>query len=323
MNPADLRKRIFNSYSDNLAKVQNAYGIHIGTETENGIERVEQQLYLCPLCVHGFMEIMLDQRKHNPLTLEDLPPKSVGGKAKILTCKKCNNTSGSKLDKLILDSLEAESFLQLKPESSLSTKLKINNKFNLSSRLKITKADRHQFIFNVKQSLYFLTCVDEMKKNWNKTKINVSFSIPSKIRTSVALLRIGYLLSFYHLGHRIIFEENIHKLRKSIIDPENNSLPHCGVFILPDSQSVNEGFHLLISPEEYRTYFMIYKVKIKSYSKIIAVPIPGPGEEGWTNYSKLSQLKKGSQLTFRDFTSKDYIQNPNLVNAYDYIFKNG
>ena len=322
MNPRQLRKRIFDLYSDNLIKVQKVYDFKLGFETETGPQFITDNLYVCPLCADGFMENMLDQNKKNPLTLEDLPPKSVGGKAKILTCKKCNNTSGTQLDKLIINSLESESFLKLIPDSIVSTNLKVNNKYHLRSRLKIAHEDKYQFIFRVKQSPYYQACLDEMKKDWSNTKINVSFNIPNKSKTSIALLRIGYLLAFYYLGHRLLYEGNLHKIRETILNPENNQLPHSGVFLLSDLSPISEGIHLLMEPKEYRSFFIVFKIKLKTYSKIIAVPIPGPGDQGWTNYTKLSQLDKGIQLNFRDFTSADYIENIDLVNAYDYIFIN-
>jgi hypothetical protein len=322
MNPRQLRKRIFDLYSDNLIKVQKVYDFKLGFETENGPQFITDNLYVCPLCADGFMEVMLDQRKRNPLTLEDLPPKSVGGKTKILTCKKCNNSSGTQLDKLILNSLESESFLKLIPDSIVSTNIKVNDKYNLRSRLKIAREEKYKFIFSVKQSPYYQACLDEMNKDWRNTKINLSFNIPNKSKTAIALLRIGYLFAFYYLGHRLLYEGNIHKIRETILLAQNNFLPHSGVFILSEPTSLSEGIHLLIEPKEYRSFFIIFKIKLKTLSKTIAVPIPGPGDQGWTNYTKLSHLSKSIQLNFRDFTSNDYINNIDLVNAYDYIYLN-
>ena len=48
-------------------------------------------VYACPLCVRGFASI-------DALTLEHVPPKSIGGRQLVLTCRECNNTSGSRLD---------------------------------------------------------------------------------------------------------------------------------------------------------------------------------------------------------------------------------
>jgi HNH endonuclease len=51
------------------------------------------QGYGCPLCFGLFGRKQLDQ-----LTLDHVPPKSVGGKLKVLTCKACNSAAGAKLD---------------------------------------------------------------------------------------------------------------------------------------------------------------------------------------------------------------------------------
>lgn len=50
---------------------------------------------VCPICSTGFDRSALDSKD---LTLEHAPPKSSGGRAIILTCKQCNNLSGSKFD---------------------------------------------------------------------------------------------------------------------------------------------------------------------------------------------------------------------------------
>ncbi|WP_406645795.1 hypothetical protein QEZ52_17670 [Aliisedimentitalea scapharcae] len=53
--------------------------------------------YYCPICGEGFtLEAGLLNRKPNTnwLTEEDVPPKSVGGKVVILTCRLCNNSAG-------------------------------------------------------------------------------------------------------------------------------------------------------------------------------------------------------------------------------------
>ena len=51
------------------------------------------QGYGCPLCLRLFGREQLDR-----LTLDHVPPKSVGGKLKVLTCKACNSTAGAELD---------------------------------------------------------------------------------------------------------------------------------------------------------------------------------------------------------------------------------
>jgi hypothetical protein len=55
----------------------------------------EQPTYACPICLDPFtIEALTDKR----LTAEHVPPESFGGRELLLTCKDCNNSSGTKLD---------------------------------------------------------------------------------------------------------------------------------------------------------------------------------------------------------------------------------
>ena len=51
--------------------------------------------YPCPVCLAPFtIEALADNR----LSAEHVPPKSVGGRELLLTCRGCNNSAGTKLD---------------------------------------------------------------------------------------------------------------------------------------------------------------------------------------------------------------------------------
>jgi hypothetical protein len=51
--------------------------------------------YPCPICLGGFTIEALEQ---NQLSAEHVPPESLGGRELLLTCRNCNNSSGTKLD---------------------------------------------------------------------------------------------------------------------------------------------------------------------------------------------------------------------------------
>ena len=86
-----LRKKLFDKYSANL------HLLH-----DNGLlphlRLPHNQTFICPVCLNPFSVDDLDTTKENHLTLEDVPPKSLGGKPTILTCKVCNNTAGQQID---------------------------------------------------------------------------------------------------------------------------------------------------------------------------------------------------------------------------------
>jgi len=54
------------------------------------------QIYACPICGEAFDRDEVES--NGMLSLEHAPPKAVGGAGVCLTCKLCNNTSGTRLD---------------------------------------------------------------------------------------------------------------------------------------------------------------------------------------------------------------------------------
>lgn len=79
----DRRQVIFNKFRDNLNLL-----------IDNGFVTADKDVYLCPICLRPHIDLNSD----DPLTLEDAPPKSLGGSANTLTCKTCNNTAGHEID---------------------------------------------------------------------------------------------------------------------------------------------------------------------------------------------------------------------------------
>jgi len=54
--------------------------------------------YICPICGNLFDKESVENKT---LTIDHVPPKSIGGKPLVLTCESCNNDLGSKLDSQI------------------------------------------------------------------------------------------------------------------------------------------------------------------------------------------------------------------------------
>lgn len=50
---------------------------------------------VCPWCLTGFLPAALDL---GSLTRDHAPPRSLGGAPLVLTCRKCNNSAGSRLN---------------------------------------------------------------------------------------------------------------------------------------------------------------------------------------------------------------------------------
>ena len=122
-----LRSKLFKKYSYNLDLIKKYDFINL----EPNIPKS----YICPLCIRLFTEKDLDQAVKNCLTLEDIPPKSLGGKPILLTCKECNNESGTKLDEQLRKKLIFDEFNQKVPGSQVDAKMTFASSLSTSCAL--------------------------------------------------------------------------------------------------------------------------------------------------------------------------------------------
>lgn len=153
MNKSKKKKlAIFKLFSQNLEWIKEYPSISFKPDFTDG--------YICPLCFDVFFEKDLDNIHPNPLTFEDIPPKSLGGKPLALTCKKCNSKSGHELDIHLLNNLlqtDAKMFL---PNSKAETTFELyGNKVNGVIEIDETgalKLDLQSQRSNPKQSEQFM-----------------------------------------------------------------------------------------------------------------------------------------------------------------------
>lgn len=79
------------------------------------------EYYACPCCLKAFGREALSD---GTLAIEDVPPKSVGGRWLMLTCRQCNSTAGSRLDAQAQLREEQLDFLAGRvPERALTAKI--------------------------------------------------------------------------------------------------------------------------------------------------------------------------------------------------------
>lgn len=320
MKGSTIREKIFEAYSVNLKNVTDGYKIEIGVNHGNGTEVIDRPVYICPLCIRAFSIESIDQQEFNPLTIEDLPPKSVGGNPKILTCKECNNKAGHTYDILILDSLKTEAFIRRIPNSTIRSTISMNKGPRFKLITQITKSKGFKFILRTKNNPKAEESLQDLIKNWNESKINFSFQSPNNKKVAVSLARIGLLLSFFYFGNRILFEGNYQKIRHHVINPEKNELPHDGIIIFPNDFRPEIGVHLIKNPENFRTFLIVYKIEIETLSKYVGFPFPGPGTYGWARYCNIGKLSRDTKLKLTDVTSTEYIDNKMYIDAYERIY---
>ncbi len=318
----DTREKIFDVFATNLTNVKTLLGLKLSGELPDGtITEINQPMYICPLCLRGYTKVALDQNFHNPLTIEDVPPKSLGGKPLLLTCKECNSKGGYLLDSALNQHLQSQWFLILSPGAKVVGKVSVNKLGAVNSTIKF--GEKREIFFQVDGKNYMVKKhIQELQSSESGGDINFTVKIPNPTRATVAILKIGFLLSFNYLGNLMLLSPNIEKIVRQINHPDQKILPHTSVTKINQDEHYKKGLYFLTSPENYRSFFVAFSLKIDGLSESFGVFIPGPGENGWQHFENIKNLTRGAKLAFKDISFNDMVTNENLVNGYHYLWKN-
>ena len=205
------RKYIFDKYSTNLILLK-----------KNGIVDIQlsyDKTYICPICLNQFSEESLDQSVKNPLTLEDAPPKSLGGKANILTCKECNNTCGHEIDKHLTERIIEIDNHKFTVNSEFSAQFEIDGKLvqgriiiDSNGIMKAYHIDKNNNPIKLKDYLKTINKDKVVNIHIDKKKVN-------PINMQLALLKTGLLLVFEKYGYSFILDESYNRLREQLQNP--------------------------------------------------------------------------------------------------------
>lgn len=187
---------LFNKYSQNLELVTGY-----------------KDLYVCPLCTKGYQRADIEF-----LTIEHIIPEKLGGKLKILTCKKCNNEYGTKLISKLTKYFSYEDINLGKNSGPLDG-------YFISDGRKVKAGiflDPERITFNIqnhrsdpKNTSYILSKIESGKID--EFTMEAVIGVNQKyIRLAISL--ISYYLLFSYLGYFYVYNSSGEYLRKIILD---------------------------------------------------------------------------------------------------------
>ena len=212
------------SYSKKIAifnKCVQAYQILSGDDRE---------ICICPMCGIGFTIEAIDNKI---LTLEHIPPESLGGKDILLTCASCNNTAGHKLDSEIFSRQKNLNLLTALTKKRIDyfgrVKLEIAGErlnFDLSIDSKTGHVCYKPAGNNPKAMEKYCTEMEQFGKGglWDGTFRTTTVHGYDVWLSKVGDLRLAYLAAFAVFGYSYIFNDRLSKIREQILNPDNKIL---------------------------------------------------------------------------------------------------
>ena len=191
------------------------------------------EAYGCPLCLRLFRRDHVDQ-----LSLDHVPPKSVGSKLKVLTCKHCNSTAGNELD---ADAYEFDVFRRIvagEPYPAVSARLTVNAGCLSDAIGPINVELRSDGAINdivglpdcnPDGPLDQLRTVVERYAQAGIAPPKMHFALPTlrpfEHRARVSYLRAGYLAAFAMFGYSVVARRSFDRVRMQIREPDVEHVP--------------------------------------------------------------------------------------------------
>lgn len=214
--------------------------------------------YVCPLCIRAFPEQAVAA---GFLTREHVPPKSVGGRRLVLTCKECNDRSGHLLDRHASPEADVHAFLRdgfsgrraTLSTSSGSIPIELSTSAGEIRAFGIPEAtnpDIHAAVFND---------FERLAREGNSKDFRITIGLEPFDQNLVRLswLRAAYLAWFAVLGYRFILRPEMGAVRTKILNADTDAEPQRFRMILP-GQRLRPQLVRVEDPKDLRCYAMLY-----------------------------------------------------------------
>ena len=181
------------------------------------------------------------------LTYEDVPPKSVGGRWLVLTCKQCNNTAGTRLDAQARLREEQLDFLAGRaPDRALAAEIMVGDSTTRGDIRRV--GDALLLLVDPKRSdprqhAEIIKTLDQWAAG-DRPGGPMGYELTRGVqvmRARLSWLRAAYLVAFAALGWRSICMPYLAPLRAQLADPDATLLPPLALFdpsAAPDSRDL-------------------------------------------------------------------------------------
>jgi hypothetical protein len=283
---------------------------------ENGILSSNTSDYICPICLDKFTKEDLDQKKDNPLSLEDAPPKSLGGSQIVLTCERCNNGMGKDIDWHLTERLNEMDFNDQIVGAEQKGTFSLNN-ITVNGKIIVEENGIHKAYLSKKnnnpqtlEEYIKLISVKGIKKPyWSPTPTRVN-----QKKLQIAIIKNAYLLMFERFGYAFLFDKEYDRIREQLLNPESDIYPLNCWFQGPfPEERIGVPF---ITEKNLESIFVLFKLSTKLCKRIFGVVLPLSGAKIEKTILELNNRFVNEQqfaVAMMSFTD-DYLTNLESVN---------
>ena len=282
-----LKHTIFKNFSANLKKTLAENKLALRSD----LAEIPDKLYLCPISFNYFPEETIES---GDLTLEHVPPGSLGGKGKVLTCKLINNSDGQSSDKRFLSYFKGlifEKYQGTVPAKISSTELQFHG---ITSELSIGLNGKPKFQFVTSKNNFKALEHKKLFEVWDGTKFNVTWRVQKQIDKRT-LLKCAYLTAFSKIGYHLLFSEkgyrnNTYGIIAKILRSEEMT-EECPIpFLAEHSPADTPPIGIITAPPAYRALYVNLDFHLDGHDFKYVVFLPHPLDNDMNALKNLDEL---------------------------------
>ncbi|SFZ94905.1 HNH endonuclease [Flaviramulus basaltis] len=309
------RETLFNQFSGQLSS--------LALEGLLDFELKYERTFICPVCMKQFSEDALDTTKENFLTLEDAPPKSLGGTANSLSCKKCNNEFGHQIDYHLteyLNEIDLHSFLPNTGSKATVThkEIKVQGTVNVNENGKMT-------ITHLKKVNKPGTLKEYVSKTGDGDITNIQFPATrvEYKKFEIALLKSAYFMAFEKYGYPLILSKTFDVIREQLNNPEKEIYPIGFWSKQSVFKTINSGVYQIIT-KGFEGFQAIFTLKTKASESGYGVYLPVSAKTYKNVIDSLKIQEAGFALQYMNYAESDFFNDKsNQKMCVEFMAKKG
>jgi hypothetical protein len=323
-----FRQHLFGIHIAHFYKSLQQYLPHYGQQLERIFPKKwpRHVEYLCPLCVKNlFVTSRIGDFSSSSFNVDHYPPKSVGGRGKMIVCEPCNNRAGTKFESELQPFLNQQSFKSGNSNSILKAKLDFNGQ--KKTQVFLTKSHTGEMIFEPGTHNTQNPDFQEWINNWgakDRRPFTLEITNANQKKVCKSLIKTAYLDCFGLWGYDFVFSDTGEYLRKVLNDELEYPFPEGHAFILEKDLSKyfmgvnlleNEGLRIIavLIPLIYKKdhYNSIAGILIPNFPGELENLFKTPAKEMTFNVKKIPHFEIDQQLKayseFREQLSKPIV----------------
>jgi hypothetical protein len=240
--------------------------------------------FACPLC---YKVIQHTSPLRDVVAEEHIVPSELGGRLVTLTCRRCNNDQGSKLDAHLIQRVRVET-----GRYPLSARLQVGDgEFGAKLHLPQSESDLLDIVRVPQQSdpRKLKAAMSNLVAGGKDVHFKINYGYNDKQSLS-GLLRAAYLLMFYHFGYQYVLDVSAKGANWQIQNPyEPTGVLEAIQWRVQDLMPTTlpmPAVTVVRQPVAYQCFMVILQLDDAS-NHHAAVMLPPPGQDGSEFYGRL------------------------------------